>query len=297
MSSATFDHFKTSIWKPLKSPLTWIDHGDGIKPKMQHSKIVHRKTKIPLKNFWRLYILARHSISSLFTCFNLFETISFLFSFLFKSTHRTFETTRDVTQIRLDSSIFRNTCEKGASNRDSRFVQSKIIYDVRLLARCSICRWQGMPGIFHNEGWSLFSWSINRLGRLCGGDAAADRVVGKGQRGLCLVLVVCRGGTKREGVGGEEGCKPPRTRANTGCGGGVSERKGLLWRQDDAMPAQPPSPPPRPLRRPTTDIDTAPSIDLSSNEVRAEASEGHRDRFTGVASSEVIGVIYLLRFY
>lgn len=63
------------------------------------------------------------------------------------------------------------------------------------------------------------------------------------------------------------------------------------------MPAQPPSPPPRPLRRPTTDIDTAPSIDLSSNEVRAEASEGHRDRFTGVASSEVIGVIYLLRFY
>ena len=102
----------------------------------------------------------------------------------------------------------------------------------------SNCRWQGMPGIFHNEDWSLFPWSINRLGRLCGGDAAADRVVGKGQRGLCLVLVVCRGGHE-EGWKGRVVSRLVQGQTQA-AEGGVSERKGLLWRQDDAMPAQPP---------------------------------------------------------
>lgn len=171
---------------------------------MQYSKIVHRKTRIRFKKFLTS-TYSQDTRSHLCSPIPVYLKQS-RFRFFSKSTHRTFETTLDTTHS--DSLIVRfvyvwkHFWKKVFDQRHSlRPVKNHLrrTFACEVFDPISNCRWQRMPGIFHNENWSLFSWSINRLGRLCGGDAAADRVVGKGQRGLCLVLVVCRSGTKRGG--------------------------------------------------------------------------------------------------
>lgn len=104
--------------------------------------------------------------------------------------------------------------------------------------------WQGIPGIFHNEGCSLFSWSINRLGRLWDAErqtlavaaAAAAARSRSWKRPTWPIPRVSRVQRRREK---ERGCKPPRTRANIQAGGwrkakGVALTSG--WRNAGATP-------------------------------------------------------------
>lgn len=147
--------------------------------------------------------------------------------------------------------------------------------------------------IFHNEGSSLFS-VVDQQVEPRGREGERGMVEARRKR---ATWPIPPGAGKGEGWK-ERGCKPARHKGKHTSAGAGGKRKGLLWRQDDAM-LQPPhllvAHPPRP----TTDIDTGrASIRVLERGEWREASS-RVTRLLAVSSrvgdwSEVIGVIYLL---